>query len=1203
MKRYLCNGVIVAGSVLLLGFLLVKTQATDTAAHDQINADLRRLKELDATINQDLLASRYDLLTYYDPFVAEVGEVKSLEADLRKLASSSKYGKGEINQSLDSYTQVFARKEILIERFKSEHAILKNSLRYFPVVTSELAKESAAAPGGRESAERLNALLRDVLLYNLYGEKELGSKVAGEIDTLVSSTDPPVDHQRGDLGMVASHARIILKYRPDLDLLDTELMTLPTADQAEHLYKVFNDWHRQALKTQDTYRLFLYLLSVTLAGCIAYTVIQLGKSSRALNFANESLEQRVRARTLELSNTNTQLEKSEASNRALLDAIPDAMFRLAREGTILGFRAAGNSLPSTISYVDKNVEEIFPAGIASQARQSIERALATDRVQDLEYQLPVNGEVRHYEARIVVSGTDEVLALVRDISERRRAEDQLRLVQFCIDHASEAIFFRDSNSRFIYVNEAACSSLGYSREELLKMTLRDIDTSYAPEPVSGGVEQPMRDASVSFETLHHCKDGRIIPVEVKGTRYLEFGGERYFCGFVRDITERKQAEKELKEAKEAAEAANRAKSEFLANMSHEIRTPMNGIIGMTELTLDTELTPEQQEYLGMVKASGDALLSLINDILDFSKIEAGKLDLDPIDFALRDSIHDTLRSLALRAHSQGLELACQILPEVPEGLNGDPGRLRQILINLIGNALKFTSQGEVVLHIAMESHTPEQALLHFSVADTGIGIPVEKQRLIFEAFSQADGSTTRRYGGTGLGLTISAKLVALMGGEIWVESEPGLGSTFHFTAQFGLQEKWAAQAGVAERVTLPGLPVLIVDDNQTNRRILEGVLTHWRMRPTAAEGGNEALRALTRARESGRPFSLILLDAQMPEMDGFALAEKVKQDPELAATPIIMLSSAGQSGDPVRCRQAGIAAYLTKPVRQSELLNTIQGLLTTRLEEPTKTEVPMNQTLIQNSKHYHILLAEDNVVNQKLALRLLEKEGHTVTVAADGVQALAAFEQGGFDLILMDVQMPEMNGYEATGAIRERERASGGHIPIIAMTAHAMKGDRELCLDAGMDGYVSKPVRTKELFEAIEKLAVTSAAPPLEAGPPAEEELDKQEALERVGGDVELLLELRDLFLGECPRMLEGIRDAIARSDTRGLAGAAHDLKGAVGNFGSRSAYSAAERLEMMGREGKLEGALGAWDDLTVGIDRLQTALTGLVLADASCFS
>jgi two-component system sensor histidine kinase/response regulator len=792
---------------------------------------------------------------------------------------------------------------------------------------------------------------------------------------------------------------------------------------------------------------------------------------------------------------------------------------------------------------------------------------------------------------------DVALQQAHDGLEKRVAE-RTAYLNALIENSPLAIMVFDSDQKVQLCNPAFEALFQYSRQEIIGKAITTLFADGELAEVLSLSRTTSDGVPVHLVTRRQRKDRSYVDVEVHAVGLMVNGESAGSLRIYQDISIRKRAEEELQRAKEAAEASSRAKSEFLANMSHEIRTPMNGIMGMTELVLDTELDGEQRNYLNLAKVSADSLLSLINDILDYSKIEAGKLEIDAIDFNLGDSLGDTMKTLSLRAHQKGLELAFEIQPDVPDALVGDPGRLRQIVINLVGNAIKFTEQGEVVLHVETASKTQDDIHLHFIVADTGIGIPAEKQTSIFGAFNQADGSMTRKYGGTGLGLTISSRLLELMGGRIWVESESGEGSRFHFIVRFGLQKVAARTIVPRDPMTLRDMRVLIVDDNATNRHILLRMLENWHMTPTAVDSGAKAIVSLREGQGIGRIFPLILLDAQMPEMDGFALAEIIKRNPDWRTATVMMLSSAGQRGDATRCRELGVAAYLTKPVRQGELLDGILIALGTRPENKITPALVTRHTLRESRNRLHILLVEDNAVNQLVALRLLEKYGHTVGVAANGRKALEELEKESYDLILMDVQMPEMNGWEATQAIREKEKLTGGHIPIVAMTAHAMKGDEERCLAAGMDAYLTKPIRTQELLAVLDDIGNRKAGPPVPLDMPSQksttDSIDLEATLERLDGDRGLFQELAQVFKEECPRIVEAMRRAIVVNDAKSLEGCAHTLKGSSASVGALAVSHAAGEIERLAHTGSVESTSVEFKILQEELERVFSELESL---------
>ena len=1054
-------------------------------------------------------------------------------------------------------------------------------------------------------------------------DRKQAEETTGRLAAIVeSSEDAIIAKTLGGIILSWNHGAEKLYGYSASEAIGKSISMLVPPDHPDELMHILNKLARGEQITQcETVRLRKDGKQIDVALTISPLVDEKGRVLGASTIARDITDRK---------RVESTLREREARHRAILEASLDAIITIDERGIIESINPATQRLfgYSAAELVGSNVSVLMP----SPYHEAHDTYLANYRQTGVRKIIGIGREVSGRRkdgsvfpmdlsvSEIVLNGQRMFLGLVHDVTERKRAEDAMRrardelevrvhqrtaeltavneslkqeryLFGTLMDCLPHNIYFKDAANRFIRINKAMAGyfQLRDTAEAVGKTDLDFFATEHATEAMADEQRifhtgQPVLDK----EEKETWPDGRTTWVATtKMPLYDEAGQIVGTFGISRDITERKQAAEALRAAKEEAEAANRAKSTFLANMSHEIRTPMNAIIGMTELVLDTSLSPQQREFLTIVAESAEALLAVINDILDFSKIEAGKLLLDSRPLDLREHLGDMMKTMALRADRKGLELLCHVRAAVPEVVVADGARLRQVLINLVGNAIKFTEVGEVMVEVEHEALAADEIMLHFKVADTGIGIAAEKQAIVFEPFEQADGETSRRYGGTGLGLAISSRMADLLGGRIWVESQEGRGSTFHFSMRCRCGTAEPSRSPRPRARSVCDAKVLVVDDNATNRQILEEMLRNWTLQPTTAAGGQEALKLLRQAQQEGRPFGLVVTDAHMPEMDGFALARQIKEDSTLGNTVIMMLTSGDHPADLGRCRELGIMTFLLKPVKQSELLDAIMLALGITTAEDEIYRAPA-EPHAKRLRPLHILLAEDSYVNQKLVVTLLEREGHTVTVAGNGRAALAALGSESFDLTLMDVQMPEMDGLEATAAIRIHERQTGHHMPIVAMTAHALKGDRERCLEAGMDEYISKPIHVRQLLETIERAVGGSAAP----GTPAESEgMDWNTVLKAARGDRELLDTIVTAALDELPRLLAAIREATAAGDRTGLRLSAHTLKGSVQYFGATAVFELACRLERMGMEGDLTAAPVALNCLETELARFTEVL------------
>ena len=1154
-------------ALVLLAWLYTQSSQVDTSLHVRTVGHFEQLRQQDARLNQYVLQARFNLLRNYDPLVTTQQRIIELLGALQ--ADKPQYfsvGEMPVQREFMRYRALFESKFSLIEDFKSHNAVLRNSMQYFPMATQGLLADVAKS---KLRVDLLHNLLESVLLFDAAPSAERRRHIEQVLQELIQSATG----QAQELTMLARHVAIILDYQHEVDQLTKEITQSQSTEEADALFAAYGALYTQRQLVADRYRLALVAVAVMILAYVAWTMAALRRARRNLTGSLRELEFQKYAldahsivsitdRSGKITYTNDKFSEVSLYSRQEL---------LGQDHRLL------NS--------GYHPHDFFKTMWATIGHGQVWHGEVKNRRKD--------GSFYWVDSTIVpfLDDAGKVLRYVSirtDITERKAAEDQLAKQREFYERVTETLgsglYVQDVDGRCIYMNSEAERLLGWSREEFLGRPVHDTIHTQTAE----GARLPGRDcpimlaihdggAAVLEDQVFVRKDGTVFPVALVSRASTDAKGrlESLVVAFS-DITERKQSELAMREAKEAAERAAQVKSDFLANMSHEIRTPMNGIIGMTTLALDTELNAEQREYISLVKSSADALLSIINDILDFSKIESGKMGVEVIDFSLDSMLRDTMKALAMRAHQKQLELLLRVAPDVPDRVRGDPGRLRQVIVNLVGNAIKFTERGEIEVSVVHQPGASSGAArLQFSVRDTGIGIAQEKFDAIFESFSQADTSTTRKYGGTGLGLTISAQLVALMGGQIQLESTLGEGSRFYFTLDLPVQGS-GALASYQRTGRIAGLPVLVADDNESNRKLMLEMLRNWRMQPTAVASGAQAMAELERAQAAGKPYPLALLDVQMPTMDGFELAQKIQQS-QPDAMPIMMITSQGQRGDAQRCRELGLAAYLTKPVTQSDLLDAIM----TTLGEPADAETLITRHSLRENRllptqgglGLRILLAEDNVVNQRLASIVLGKQGHVLEVANNGHQALALWQAQPFDVILMDVDMPEMNGYEATEQIRAVEAEQGGHIPVIAMTAHAMAGARETCLSHGMDGYLSKPIDLDALRLELDGLLPgtghTEVTPVEQAGRPQLAVADFAQLRQTLGDDHAVFDELVHLYRQDAPGHLQQLQHALAQGDADALRHSAHALKGMLGVFAAERAMAAAQQLEQsVGQDG-----------------------------------
>lgn len=1164
MKQFTHKIALLLIATLLLGWMFRESAQLDVNTHLAIMSKLEQLKKLDNTTDTLILKSYYGRLN-------NNSDISSIQEDIKLTLQSLKskhpeyFSKGntDIQLAFTQYQSLIAEKYVQIKQFNAHNANLKDALRDFPARCQQLLGKLDTRS---EQASLIRELRENILLYVHTPSKEVKAKT----EQLGHRLQLEAIAYNSELDHLTNLAESIINNKIKVDALAESITASATPTQAAKLLQTYNILFAKQSKQSRYYELAITLLSFIMLLYLAWMFTRLQATSQTLSKSLKELE----------------FQKFALDQHSIV-SIAD------QEGKI----TYSNDKFSEISQYSK--EEL----LGNDYRLVNSGFHPSDFFKQL-WETIQNGQVWHGEIRnkrkdgsyywvdsTIVPLMDkdgkpkEYISIRTDITSSKALNEhiinQRAFYENIIETLGEGLYVQDAKGLCVYMNSEAEKLLGWSREEMLGRPVHDTIHTQTPD----GHDLPAHDCPIMNDVkkfgkaqmdnqVFVRKDGSVFPVTLSSRALLDANGHilNTVVAF-QDISERKASESSVIQAKDSAERANRVKSDFLANMSHEIRTPMNGIIGMADLALDTDLTPEQREYINIVKTSADALLDIINDILDFSKIESGKMDMEAIYFSLEQMLRDTVKSMAARAHQKKLELLLHVTPDVPDKIIGDPGRLRQVLINLIGNAIKFTESGEIEVHVKkVDGALMGNAKLEFSVRDTGIGIPEDKFQTIFESFSQADTSITRKYGGTGLGLSISNKIIDMMGGQLSLQSKVGVGSTFYFTIDVPVISN-ESLVQYQEPAPVKGMAVLVVDDNTTNQKILQEMLQNWGMLPTIASCGKDALTALEKAADAGQPYQLVILDVQMPEMSGFELVEHMRNAPEQKPATVMMLTSAGNRGDAARCRELGISGYLMKPVSQSDLFDAIMtALKDALLKEPPHSGANQNDvqlitrhSLRESKRKLNILLAEDNLVNQTLAMRILEKLGHQVTIANNGVEAVQHWENTPFDTILMDIDMPVMGGYEATKVIREKEQNSGKHIAIIAMTAHAMQGAREECVSQGMDGYVSKPIDTKALWRELDKVSQNQKYNEASASQPSPEGLsivDFGKARQTTDNSQELFDEIVRLFLRDAPEHMKTIKNALNTGDNNAIRHSAHAIKGMVGIFAAERTAHFAEWIE-----------------------------------------